>query len=316
MMANEMNSSDSSEAMNQSVRPDADGSSEFAREFEVRAHEVEDKLSSNDRRIVSYLRANLDELPFHTANSLGLAAGVSRAAIVRLAHRLGYEGFAELRQRALQELKSGNRSPLARFQAGDSSTTELGLKLQQDRENLALTETLAEQEIERASRVLSQATRVQVIGNGVSSGLALYFQRILHGVRPDVHFVEATFPDALARLTPEDAVVVLLFRRYSRLTAALLERARASGAAIVLISDGGGQRFAADRDVVLIAATESVTLYRSMVAPIFVLEAVVSAVAAADPDRTRLTLEEREQFNSEEHLLLGDESTPDEASAR
>lgn len=279
----------------------------FSREFGRRAVAVEDKLSKNDQRIVAYLRENLDELPFHTADSLAVAASVSRAAIVRLAHRLGYEGFAELRQLALEDLKTAERSPLARFQASGEAATQFGRKLEGDRENLALTQMLSEQELQAAAETLTAANSVSVIGNGVSAGLALYLHRILHGVRPGVLFVEATFPDALSRLSEGDAVVALLFRRYSRLTVALLDRARELGASVILISDGGGQRFAGEGDSVLIGATESPTLYQSMVGPVFLIEALVAATAASDSERTRRTLESREQFNTEQHLLIGEQ---------
>jgi DNA-binding MurR/RpiR family transcriptional regulator len=128
---------------------------------------------------------------------------------------------------------------------------------------------------------------------------------VLHAIRPEVHFVEATFPDSLARVTADDAIVAFLFRRYSRLTVALVERARDLGAAIVLLSDGGGQRFAGADDRILVAATESTTLYPSMVGAVFLLEALVAATAVVDAERTQQTLEERERFNSEQNLLLG-----------
>lgn len=291
--------------MNETVQ-DRDGvtASEFAREFRRRAVEVEDKLSKNDRRIVGYLREHLEELPFHTADSLAEATSVSRAAIVRLAHRLGYEGFAELRELARHELRAAGRSPLARFRAGDPDS-HFTHKLQLDHENLALTQMMGEEAIAGVAEALAAAPSIYVVGNGVSAGLALYFHRVLHGVRPEVHFVDATFPDSLARISPGDAVVAFLFRRYSRLTVALIDRARELGATIVILGDGGGRRFAGEQDRILVAATESPTLYPSMVGAAFLLEALVAATAAANPERTQDTLEERERFISEQHLLLG-----------
>lgn len=291
--------------MNETVQHQSGATaSPFAREFGRRAVEFEDRLSKNDRRIIAYLREHLDELPFHTADSLASATSVSRAAVIRLAHRLGYEGFAELRELAREDLRSSGPSPLARFSDGEPDS-HFEHKLQLDNENLALTHAIGDEGISEAAQTLSDARAVYVVGNGVSAGMALYFHRVLRGVRPEVHFVDASYPDSLAGLSAEDAIVALLFRRYSRLTVSLVERARDLGAATVLVSDGGGQRFAVEGDEILVAATESPTLYPSMVGATFLLEALCAATARLDPERTRVTLEEHERFNSEQNLLLG-----------
>ncbi len=289
-------------------------SSPFAREFGRRAVELEDRLSKNDRRIVAYLREHLDELPFHTADSLASATKVSRAAVIRLAHRLGYEGFAELRDLAREDLRAAGPSPLARFSDGEPDS-HFEHKLRLDHENLALTHAIGDDVIIRAAQTLADARAVYVVGNGVSAGMALYFHRVLRGVRPEVHFVDASYPDSLAGLSDEDAIVALLFRRYSRLTVSLVGRARDLGASTVLVSDGGGQRFSLEGDQILVAATESPTLYPSMVAATFLLEALCAATARLDPERTRLTLEEGERFNSEQNLLLGLTPETDDTSS-
>ena len=73
-------------------------------ELDVRVADARGRLSRNDERILSFLRDHLDELAFHTAESLAQGTGVSAAAVVRFARRLGFASFRELRERAREEL--------------------------------------------------------------------------------------------------------------------------------------------------------------------------------------------------------------------
>src|SRR3954470_7502260 len=95
-------------------------------ELEVRGADVRRRLSPNDERILAFVRDHLDELAFHTAESLAQGAGVSAAAVVRFARRLAFASSRELRDRARSELQTAPdaeapaaRSTLARKVARD-----------------------------------------------------------------------------------------------------------------------------------------------------------------------------------------------------
>ena len=87
-------------------------------ELDVRVSEARGQLSRNDERILAFLREHLDELAFHTAESLAQGTDVSAAAVVRFSRRLGFASFRDLRERARAELAT--RIQRAR-QDGDES---------------------------------------------------------------------------------------------------------------------------------------------------------------------------------------------------
>jgi DNA-binding MurR/RpiR family transcriptional regulator len=278
----------------------------FEQDFHVRATEARGRLSANDERIIQYLREHMEGLPFHTSDSLAEDVGVSRAAIVRFATKLGYDGFTEMRNSAREELRSQGNSPLTRF-ASDGRTESSSLlsrKLRQDIRNIEMTETLAGEGILAAADALAAARWIYVVGNRKSFGLAVYLHRILHGVRPNVRLVDPGFTDEVAALRAGDALIACLFQRYSRSTIATLDRAKEAGSRTVLITDGRGHGFAEGADHVLVAATDSPTLYQSMVAPLALLEGLAAQVAALDPDLTRRSLESTERFNLDQGLVL------------
>jgi DNA-binding MurR/RpiR family transcriptional regulator len=284
------------------ARASSNGS--FDEQFAVRVAEARGLLSANDERIIEHIRDQLESVAFHTSDSLAQATGVSRAAVVRFARKLGFAGFTEFRDAARGAIRQDRESPLSRF-ASEQPASPLERKVQQDAANLAATRALTEDAIKAAAPLVAQAERVFVVASRKSFGLAMYFQRVLRGVRADVHLVEPGFPDELADVTRRDVVIACIFRRYSRQTIALLDSARRAGATTVVVTDGRSHDFAQETDLVLAAIADSPTLYDSMVAPIWMLEALIVETAAVDRERSRETLAAAEQFAQSQSLLLG-----------
>jgi DNA-binding MurR/RpiR family transcriptional regulator len=277
----------------------------FEEELASRAASARGKLAANDERILGHLHQTLDELPFHTSDSLARSVGVSRAAVVRFAQKLGYAGFTELQQASRDAVRQlQEESPLSRF-AGTPTGPLLEQKAVQDSRNVLATEALVRDAIGPAAHSVAQAERVFLVAARKSEGLIVHLHRLLAGVRENVHLIDPGFPDEIADARPGDVVVACLFRRYSRLTVDLLKLARASGAHVVLVTDGRGHDFAAHADQVIVAVATSPTLYDSMVGPLFALESLVAEVAAVDPLRSRDRLKAVEDFTGDHRLLLG-----------
>ncbi len=274
----------------------------FGDDFEKRVSEARELLSKNDRRIVDHVRDNPGELAFHTSESLAQSAGVSQAAAVRFARRLGYTGFAELRNLALEDLQNGVVSPADRFRADGRKPS--GHRFARDVENLLATASFVENELPKAAAAISEAATVYAVGDRESYGLASFLHRRLHTILANVRLIEPSFADDITCVRGGDVVVACLFRRYSRLTVALLEKAREAGARTVLVTDGENHDFASAQDHVLVAATESPRFQWSMVAPLAVIESLVAEVAAVDPRATCQRLEATDRFKREHDIFL------------
>ena len=123
------------------------GSLSLGRELDVRVAEARGGLSGNDERILGFLRDHLDELAFHTAESLAQGAGVSAAAVVRFSRRLGFASFRELRDRARDELQAGR----ADEQEAGSSASVLGRKVERDIASLGVLPQLLDVPLEAAA---------------------------------------------------------------------------------------------------------------------------------------------------------------------
>jgi DNA-binding MurR/RpiR family transcriptional regulator len=276
----------------------------FGHEFALRAADARGQLSGNDERILHYLQSSLDDLPFHTADSLAQSIGVSRAAVVRFARRLGYAGFTELQLASREALRSSRESPLSRLETARSGSL-LEQKAIQDNRNILATQTLVNEVVQPVAKSIAHAPRVFVLGARMSYALAVHFHRLLTDVHDGAHLVDPAFPDGVAAAGPKDVLVACLFRRYSRLTVQLLSTVRDRGVHVVLVTDGRGHDFAANADHVLVAVATGPALYDSMVAPLWLLESLVTEVAAVDPERSRARLQTIEQFAGDYRLLMG-----------
>src|SRR3954452_12605657 len=106
----------------------------LAQELDMRVADARRRLSGNDERILAFVREHLDELAFHTAESLAQGAGVSAAAVVRFARRLGFASFRELRERARDKLQAARSEE----RAAAPARSALGRKIERDIASLEL----------------------------------------------------------------------------------------------------------------------------------------------------------------------------------
>lgn len=273
----------------------------LAQELDVRVAEARGQLSGNDERILRFLREHLDELAFHTAESLAQGTGVSAAAVVRFSRRLGFATFRELRERARAELQGAREADASRSAAG---TSTLERKVQRDMESLALLPRLLEEPLQAAAAAIAGADVTWLMANRETYGLAVYGYRLLHQVRADVRLVDPSFADPLRGIGPDDAVLACTFRPYARLTLDLVAHARAADARVILVTDGRSHNFIKAADVVLAVPVDSPTMLLSFTPAVCVLEALVAQVAMLDADHTHAMLEATATFVGDQKLVV------------
>jgi DNA-binding MurR/RpiR family transcriptional regulator len=270
--------------------------------LELRLTEARGALSANDERIAAFLREHLDELAFRTADSLAQGAGVSAAAVVRFAHRLGFESFRELRDLARAELREAEPSD-AGTPAATGARSVLNRKVEIDVANLQMLPHALGERLEPAAEAIGAAEATYLLAGRETYGLAVYAYRLLHQARPEVELVDPGFPDAL-RTGVGAAVVAISFRPYARQTIDLISYARSAGARVILVTDGLSHDFIEPSDIVLAVPVESPGLFLSFTAAVCVLESLANLVANIDADRTYEALEATAKIVESQNLLL------------
>jgi DNA-binding MurR/RpiR family transcriptional regulator len=259
-------------------------------------------LTPAERRVAAVVADDPEAVAFGTVADVARRAEASGATVVRLAGKLGYEGFVELQGAVREEMARRLRPASERIrrpQPGDV----LGQTLAVELENVAATlESVDRVAFARAVRLLAGPTskrsaasgteRVFVLSGDASFGVAALFAIELSMLRPGVVLVagsEAHTARLLADVGPADVLTVFDLARYERAVLADAERAAARGAHLVAVTDSALSPLAAYAAVSFTASVAGAGPFDSHTGMLALANALASGVAA----RRRLSATER-----------------------
>ncbi|ADU51404.1 transcriptional regulator, RpiR family [Thermaerobacter marianensis DSM 12885] len=281
--------------------------------FAERLRKRAGRLSRAQRQLAEFILHNEPRAAFMTAARLGAAVGVSESTVVRFAIALGYSGYPEL-QRDLQDqlrarLSAADRLVLAE-ERGERAETILDTVLRTDMDNIRATLTsLPRDRFADAVAALQRARAIYVVGHRSAAALAhylgYYLQLMLRNARTLTQ--SGTVLEELMAAGPEDVVVAITFPRYARATAEAFQLAARRGARTILITDSVVSPLVEDASIVLPAKSESPSFADSLVAPLSLVNALITAVALAQPDKVRAALRELEDIWDRQGTYLKEE---------
>jgi DNA-binding MurR/RpiR family transcriptional regulator len=178
-----------------------------------------DEFSRSQKDVARYIVDHLDEAAFLTAEELARRASTSSSTVVRFSQALGFEGYPELQQAAIEEYRSatvsgGSGGPSAGGAALFSfDHSELEGSLSADYSNLEETaRNLTREQVEGAVAALAEAQRVVIVGVDQMAFFASYFRHMLSLLDIRAEIVASTGGESLQRLgrIDEDTLVIVL----------------------------------------------------------------------------------------------------------
>jgi DNA-binding MurR/RpiR family transcriptional regulator len=245
----------------------------------IRAHL--DSLSPNDLRIAHHVLDHPSQAPFETADSLASKAGVSKAAVVRFAVRVGYDGFIQLHEALRDEAIMRLSAPQQHTDGGDVVDAVAG-RAQSDLAAMRL--GLDRHQFAASVALLSRGSgKIGIFGHRKSAALAEYAYYLLNPLLPNTWPIAAGEPgiaDHLIDLEPRDRLIAFTFRRYAKVTAEVLRSFNEAGAQSVLITDDALAPAAGQATHVLVCAPASKGEFDTAAPGIVLVEALAAAIAA------------------------------------
>lgn len=248
---------------------------------------AESGLSPAERRVVEAVLAEPSRIAFGTVAELATRSGTSGATVVRVARRLGYEGFRELQVAAQDELGSAAElaPAAARIRARATSRVDpLGRAATIEMANVETSLAAVDPGMFRSAvRLLAdRRRRVLVIGGDAERGIAMTFADQLHQLRDAVELLDGTAPRVTARLAlagRTDVAVAIDVRRYDGWLLDAASALTAAGAPLVAVTDGPLSPLVGGAAAWFAVRAEGAGPFDSHVGTLALLHALVGGVA-------------------------------------
>lgn len=250
-------------------------------------------LTPAERRVAEVVLERPQLVAFGTVADLAEASSSGAATVVRLACKLGFDGFTGL-QASVQHTLSGQLRPAVERIREPAASDAIGRHLQQELDNVHNTLHALKPEMlaEVVTRLADPRSRVFVLSGDASSGIARQMVNELQAVRDDVAMIdgnEVAVRRAVALLRPDDVVIAIDLSRYDRWLVEAAQTAAAGGAFLVAITDSLLSPLAALAAHTLTVAAAGAGPFDSHVGTLALSNVLVASVA----DRSRATATER-----------------------
>ena len=252
-------------------------------EVEDRVRQAGPHLTAAERRVAEVVLDRPQLVGFGTVADLASAAGAGAATVVRLAAKLGFDGFSALQASVQRDLAHQLRpaaerireiegdQPIERHRAAELSNVQATVDAVEPRTLDAVVTLLADPERD-----------VLVLAGDAERGVALQFAADLGALRCGVALVggsDVAVRRALALSAAESTLVVVDLRRYERWVLEAVEVSRQAGHTIVALSDGLLSPLAMMADHSFEVAAASVSPFDSHVGTLALFDLLVAAAA-------------------------------------
>ncbi|RDL47024.1 HTH-type transcriptional regulator HexR [Ensifer sp. M14] len=244
------------------------------------------RLTEADQKLIATMLENRAEAAFLSGPQLSQRASVHEATVTRLAQKLGYRGFPDLRAQLQREVLDDQdaatrmRRSVAKVEHGDYLTDLIAAEI-------SALETLARSvpqgDVDLAADMIFEGRRVFVFGQGHAQSVAGFLQRRLDRFGMTTIALTGRGRDIAERMVSmdkNDIVIALAFRKQPQSYAPLVEHARRVGARTILISDLAGPLMEPVADLMLAAPRgRSGSEFQTPTIPFAIVNGIVLTIA-------------------------------------
>jgi len=243
-------------------------------------------LTPAERQLTSVLMRDYPVGGLQSITKIADAAGVSTPTVIRLARKLGFDGFPELQSAMRDEASAQFKTPIAKRDGwGDAKPVSAAFKAFAEAvfDNLSRTiDRLAPGDLDAISAVLADRRRpVFLSGGRITRSNADYFYNHLQIIRPAVTLLGASpnvWPQYILDMDRSAVLILFDIRRYESDLERLAELAKDREAEIILFTDQWGSPISRLADHVVNAMIEVPSSWDSTLAINLVIEALIAEV--------------------------------------
>ena len=220
---------------------------EYQQSFESLINSFEGKLTDADQELIGIILGEPSEAVYLSSAELASKAAVHASTVVRLARKLGFDGFPEMRQKLRQDVE---------FKKNSSDKIRQRIDLIEKGSNLsdlieseiaaiaAISNTVSQNQIDDVVNKIYKAKSIFIVGRGSAAPLMTHFERRLRrsGIqcRVALNLQRRDLAEQLIGIQKGDAIVVFGFQSINSLPSgysSLIESAKSIGAYSIAIGD-------------------------------------------------------------------------------
>jgi DNA-binding MurR/RpiR family transcriptional regulator len=264
-------------------------------------------LTEVERKLVDVLLTSPADAMFMSVRQLAAKAGAHESSAVRLARKLGFDGYPALRralqQHNLAQSPAGSARRMARSLAEANDGDVLGGLLAKELAALhGVAEHLNQRQIDAAAKKLASARRVFVWAQGNARILAEMTTSRLASAGLDARNISAQGRDLAERLLTlgkGDVVLAFAFRRLPRALPVLMQHADTVGAQTILVADMVGHRLADPPGLLLAAPRGEDATFLTLSVPMLIANAIVLTLGQVAKERALTALQSLDELRRE-----------------
>lgn len=240
-------------------------------------------LTNAERRVAEVVLEHPQLVAFGTVADLAEKANSGAATVVRLATKLGFEGFSALQASVQQDLANQLRPAAERIRdpaVHDSLNRHLQLEVGNVQSTLGQLDQLAVADV--VDHLADASRRIAVLSGDASRGVAVQFVGDLDALRADVTLIDGNdvaVRRKVALMERGDVLVTIDLRRYDRWLVDAARVAADSGVWMVSIVDSMLSPVAACAQRTLVVTAAGAGPFDSHVGTLALMNVLVAAVA-------------------------------------
>ncbi len=243
-------------------------------------------LTPAERQLAGVLLRDYPMVGLQSITKLAETADISTPTVIRLARKLGYEGFPELQAALRSEAAAQIKQPaLDSGPEGMGENTAPQLRAFTEAVLVNFRDTLERLDrsvFEEIARLLADDThQIVFLGGRITRSNADYFFNHLQIIRPGVTLLSQSpnvWPQYLLDMGPKTVLVVFDIRRYEPNLLRFAELAQAREASVVLFTDQWGSPITKLAGQVVRAAVDVPSSWDSTLGINLVVEALIAEV--------------------------------------
>lgn len=270
-----------------------------------------DDLTPTERKLANSMLQNYPVSCLSSITGVAAAAEVSTPTVVRMVKKLGFAGFPDFQNTLHSELEEQITNPIAKFNRWSENASDTHI-LNRFTETVIknLDQSLKQIDPNHFDEVVktlsSEEHTLHIVGGRITSSLADYFFNHMQMIRKGVFRLGANpsrWPHYLLNMGEGDLLVAFDVRRYEENLLTFCKIAKSRGVRVILLTDQWGSPAAKYSEHVFNLRIEAPSAWDSSVVPLFILEAIISAVQTEMWDETKDRMKDLEALFDETKLF-------------